>query len=403
MPASFQSSLIRIGSQNSSETSVTDTDQDAEPKEVLYVGPMRTLEEIFNLSEERKKKKRDTYVCKPKSHIVFLKTHKTGSSTIQNLLYRYGDSKKLTFALPRNNGHRFSYPMHFQAQFVEGVKSGSVKEFNILCNHMRFKKSEVAKVMPANTFYFSILRHPVPMLESMFNYFKKLASKYKSKTINDYLDDCWKTYNPKRAKGDYTHNNLAFDFGGSNTATAKSPDLEERIDAAIKEIEGTFNLILINEYFDESLILLKEALCWSMEDMVTFKINSRSDKSRKDVPEETAENIKRWNALDWGLYQHFNATFWQRVDSVFGREEMERQVVQLRDLRSKMANTCLENGGAVQPSEIKDESLKPFQGSAAVLGYNLNPNIAGDMKRTCLQLITPELHYTSQLYERQFL
>ncbi|KAI8494391.1 hypothetical protein Bbelb_276170 [Branchiostoma belcheri] len=38
-------------------------------------------------------------------NIVFLKTHKTAGSTVQNILMRYGLEKNLTFALPAA-GHR---------------------------------------------------------------------------------------------------------------------------------------------------------------------------------------------------------------------------------------------------------------------------------------------------------
>ena len=38
--------------------------------------------------------------------IVFLKTHKTASSTVQNILFRFGEKMNLNFALPANNGAR---------------------------------------------------------------------------------------------------------------------------------------------------------------------------------------------------------------------------------------------------------------------------------------------------------
>lgn len=82
--------------------------------------------------------------CQPKSHIFFLKTHKTASSTILNILYRYGEGRNLTFALPLNKHSQLFYPHFFASHFVEGVSSRSVKEFNIMCNHMRFMKSEVS-------------------------------------------------------------------------------------------------------------------------------------------------------------------------------------------------------------------------------------------------------------------
>ena len=38
--------------------------------------------------------------------IVFLKTHKTASSTLQNILMRFGEKMDLKFALPSNSGAR---------------------------------------------------------------------------------------------------------------------------------------------------------------------------------------------------------------------------------------------------------------------------------------------------------
>ncbi len=86
----------------------------------------------------------NTVTCQRKNHIVFLKTHKTGSSTILNILYRYGESHNLTFALPLNMHSQLFYPAFFAAHFVEGVRTRSVKEFHIVCNHMRFSSQEVS-------------------------------------------------------------------------------------------------------------------------------------------------------------------------------------------------------------------------------------------------------------------
>lgn len=95
-------------------------------------------------STDKSTVKSQAVTCQPKNHIVFLKTHKTASSTILNILYRYGDSHNLTFALPLNMHSQLFYPAFFAAHFVEGVRTRSVKEFHILCNHMRFSSQEVS-------------------------------------------------------------------------------------------------------------------------------------------------------------------------------------------------------------------------------------------------------------------
>lgn len=101
------------------------------------LSPTKSLKTLNNFAHT------DT-TCQPRSHIFFLKTHKTASSTILNILYRYGESRNLTFALPLNKHSQLFYPYYFASHFVEGVSSRSVKEFNIMCNHMRFRKSEVS-------------------------------------------------------------------------------------------------------------------------------------------------------------------------------------------------------------------------------------------------------------------
>lgn len=263
--------------------------------------------------------------------------------------------------------------------------------------------SQVAKVMPAETFYFSILRHPVAMMESIFIYYNSIPAFRKTRSLDSFLDNSWRSYNASITNNHFAHNALAFDFGFDNNVDEDNEDFGERARMAIATIQREFHLVLISEYFDESMILLRHALCWSLEDVVSFKLNSRSKKTRHPLSTNTTEKIKRWNALDWRIYLHFNTTFWHKVESQIGKEQMKREVFKLRELRAKLAHTCLKEGKAVDPSHIKDVGLKPFQSGAAVIqGYNLNSHIDELTKTKCQRFITPELQYTNRLYTHQF-
>lgn len=44
----------------------------------------------------------------------------------------------------------------------------------------------------------------------------------------------------------------------------------------INDLAEKIDLVLIMEYFDESLVLLKRELCWDLDDVVYFKLNQRS-------------------------------------------------------------------------------------------------------------------------------
>ncbi|KAM7074296.1 galactose-3-O-sulfotransferase 4 isoform 2-T2 [Ciconia maguari] len=77
--------------------------------------------------------------CQPRTHLVFLKTHKTGGSSVVNLLHRFGEARGLRFALPHR--YQFGYPSPFRAERVKGYRPGG-PPFDIICHHMRFNLTE---------------------------------------------------------------------------------------------------------------------------------------------------------------------------------------------------------------------------------------------------------------------
>ncbi|XP_075057703.1 galactose-3-O-sulfotransferase 2-like [Mixophyes fleayi] len=332
--------------------------------------------------------------CQPHTHVFFLKTHKTGSSTIMNILFRFGESHNLTFALP-NYFAQFYYPYYFSADFVEGFRAKIHHHYDIMCHHMRFQITEVERVMPNDTFYFTVLRNPVSLMESSFSYYKDIDIFIKARSLEEYLRNTDKYYNKSSVFSYYGKNLMTFDLGFHHNGR-ETPKHCQLIQEAV---ERMFNLVLITEYFDESLVLLKDALCWSFDDVLSFPLNSRNNTSRKVLSIETQEKIKTWNQFDWQLYVYFNSSFWKRVDK-FGRERMQLEVQELQRRRAKQSEICLQ--GLVDPQKIKDESIKPFQaGLARILGYNLKPGLGNAEKLLCQRLVTPELQYTTNLRNKQ--
>ena len=47
--------------------------------------------------------------------------------------------------------------------------------------------------------------------------------------------------------------------------------------AKIDEAQKKFGLVMIAEQFDESLVLMKDLLCWEFEDITSLKLNGRKD------------------------------------------------------------------------------------------------------------------------------
>ncbi|XP_078062643.1 galactose-3-O-sulfotransferase 2-like [Mustelus asterias] len=336
--------------------------------------------------------------CTPKKHVVFLKSHKTASSTILNILYRYGEARNLTFALPFID--HLGYPQRFKAGFVKDFAENRDKEYHILCNHMRFYLPEVEKVMPNDSFYFSIIRNPVQLAESSFAYYHGVSPAFKrAASLAEFASRADSYYKSWEPNSHYARNLMWFDFGYDNNM-ADAPGL---VSALLGQLERTFDLVLVAEYFDESLLLLKQALCWDLKDVAYFKLNARANASVSALNASMAEKVREWNWLDWRLYRHFNASFWQRVAS-YGHERMQQDLAHLRELRQHLATLCLQDGTPVASEQVRVARLKPVDsGNAKILGYILRANLSGNALELCQQMVFPEHHHLDHLRKAQSL
>ncbi|XP_034286681.1 galactose-3-O-sulfotransferase 4 isoform X2 [Pantherophis guttatus] len=334
--------------------------------------------------------------CQPRQHLVFLKTHKTASSTLVNILHRFGDTRSLRFALP--TGYQFNYPKLFQARRVKGWHPEG-PPFDILCHHMRFNLLEVQKVMPIDSFYFSIVRDPASLAESAFSYYRGVVPAFRrARSLPEFLASPQNFYRPGERGSHYARNLLWFDFGLDPPA---NPGLAT-IHAALLGLDRIFHLVLLTEYMDESLVLLRDALCWSFKDVVAFQHNLRNPEAVHQLGRTDAAQLRAWNHLDWHLYTHFNRTFWARVKH-FGTARMAGEVAILRKQRAEFTQRCLQGGGPLEPGHIADEHIRPFQfGQVPILGYALQPSLASGLQVVCQQMVTPELQYKDLLDAKQF-
>lgn len=201
--------------------------------------------------------------------------------------------------------------------------------------------------MPKQTKYISIIREPYSQLKSTFNYFN-LAGKMKEKNISKlevshnfglFLSN--PDFYSRQLKLKYMPNFIAFDLGFP---------LSDRADMAkifrfIREIENDFSLVMIMEYFDESLVMLKRTFCWPMRSILYISKNVRKYDKGVGKPNTTDPIDKRhkglyrkWSQIDYVLYDHFNETLWKRV----AREKrFNEELEYFRDLKRNVSLHCL--------------------------------------------------------------
>uniref|UniRef100_F6TYZ7 Galactosylceramide sulfotransferase n=3 Tax=Ciona intestinalis TaxID=7719 RepID=F6TYZ7_CIOIN len=114
---------------------------------------------------------------------------------------------------------------------------------------------------------------------------------------------------------------------------------------AAERIEQEFDLVMISDHFMESLILLKDLMCWDLKDVVSLKLNSRKSKS-PEQPEQLRRKIRNWNKADAFLFDHFNATLWRKVEA-FGHQRMAQEIAELKRLNGEFFKECVNDTGVV--------------------------------------------------------
>uniref|UniRef100_A0A3Q3WHN7 Uncharacterized protein n=1 Tax=Mola mola TaxID=94237 RepID=A0A3Q3WHN7_MOLML len=341
------------------------------------------------------------------TNVAFLKTHKTASSTMQNLLFRFAERNNLTVALPvQSCGHQFGYPQYFTSHFVHPHTLPP----NIITNHMRFNKAELQRLMPADTVYITILREPSTMFESSFTYYHHYCPAFQrvaNGSLETFLAEPWRYYQPNEKNSMYAHNTLAFDLGLDKD---HSGDDEQYVQASLAGVENVFSLVMIAEYFDESLVVLRHLLSWDLNDILYFKLNMRNENVKTNLTPGLVSAIRSWNSLDARLYDYFNASLWRQI-STHGQTCVAREVQALRQAQEKLMKSCFNetNPPLRSASQIKNNNLRPWQPSSKVdiMGYelpaNVTQNVSSKAQELCLKLIMPEVQYTKLLLQSQSL
>ena len=83
----------------------------------------------------------------------------------------------------------------------------------------------------------------------------------------------------------------------------------EAVENFIAEIDSKFDLVLITELFDESLILMKELFGWSLEEISYISQNRRKSSYVEKMKPMTKVILRRWLWADVLLYDHFRYVF----------------------------------------------------------------------------------------------
>ncbi len=273
--------------------------------------------------------------CQPNRNIVYIKVHKAASSTMNQILLRYGLERNKVLALPKK-WHYFDFKKPFHRNMELGYEKYRGKS-ELLISHARLNRAEMDAVVE-NAVYLASLRLPAPQLESSFGFFN--LSRYMNTSDDQNPLDVFMS-NPENYSAKITfvagslRNEQIFDLG----LDPKYFDDMSAVERKIQSLDEQLDFVLITEYFDESLVLMKYLLCLDFKDILYFNANVRSNMYRYTLSNRTSDRIDKWNAADVLLYKHFNQTLWRRIEH-FG-EQFTKDLKTFQILKENVTKECI--------------------------------------------------------------
>ena len=137
-------------------------------------------------------------------------------------------------------------------------------------------------------------------------------------------------------------NPLSFDLGFTKFRTKTDRTVEEKITHFIDFLEKEFDLIMITDAFDESLLTLKYAMDWRLHDILYLKRMVRNTDKPK-LSASTIKRVKRYNYVDERIFSHFNQTLFNRFSTLKTNSNFESQLSEFLSRRLDYENYCLDN------------------------------------------------------------
>ncbi|XP_052080836.1 galactose-3-O-sulfotransferase 2-like [Mytilus californianus] len=284
-------------------------------------------------------------VCSfPMTHVAFLKTHKTASSTIMSIIQRFGYFRNLTFIMPlkKIDQYRFNYigKPGETISYDNIIPKREEDEYDLLCNHVIYNEDAFQNTFPNDTFLFTIIREPLKQLISTVNYYGYTQQGYFANIFNqsltnpmsDYLKSPWK-FEPSNPHYSVTNNKMSVDLGLPIGQIRNGSFIK----SYLERLNKRFKLVLLQEYFDESLILFKRYTCWSFKDMIYISKNIWPLHQNLNLSAEDIDNHRKWNVADYALYETFYKIFWTKV---LKEKEFFDEVYHFRRILQKVNIHC---------------------------------------------------------------
>jgi len=293
----------------------------------------------------------------------FIKTHRTGSSTLASIVHRIGNERNMTFVLPSGEKHAnaLGWPAAFPGVEALAFNGAPMHQFDIICNNAVFNSQRMKEYLKPSPVFFTVLRSPVAQVESSFEFFHPPCDSGWDSRINwmENLDRIEEQKNMGERgpvlKAQF-RNSQAADLGWYEHAGGSADDQDNgAISEWIDGVDSSFGLVMLTEYFNEGLTLLRRKMGLDVSDLKYIRMKRGSAGREQPTPEQL-ERVKELNHVDTKLYEHFNRTFWKQWEAAGGWSVLGSEVRELRARNEVLERACSEEDDNECPWSVRADS-----------------------------------------------
>ena len=296
-------------------------------------------------------------------NFYLIKSYKAASSTLSNLLYRYGLKHGLSFVEPQDTTTNQIFPFsHLDTATTFPLIPSCDNIYNLSTIHCRFEgKDKLEKTMPVGTIIFASVRNPISQLESSFNYlgFGNYLEK-KGITFNRFIENPLKISRlylgfPKERIILDEPKNLIFwnqqsqvfglyDFkipvGIGRKEILENEIYQKEIMKFLERVDKEVDFVFIAEHFMESIAIFREMFGLEYSDVAHFNINfSTKNNNVNELTKQQQDKIIEFNYIDWLLYQRMVDKF-EEIKSTL-RYDLSYEIDVIQQLNARITKYCL--------------------------------------------------------------
>lgn len=235
----------------------------------------------------------------PKNSVFMLTIPGSGADTIGNVIWRYAITHDLTAILQR--------PGLLGKQLKTANQKGDsfFPPYHTAVTDMKYNPSIPHRYLRVDTPYITVLRHPLFHLQSVLQNTNTGDVNSAAISVTDFLQ------NPNRFEKQWakqislTNNPYARFFGLPPDYFHNSSKVKE----LIATTDSDFSAVLILEQIDESLVLLRRAMCWSFKDII-YNLDYQAEAftgvmQQENRKQEQVAKHRAWAEADYAIYEHF--------------------------------------------------------------------------------------------------